>query len=46
VQRGHKDVYWFGSNIPMSSGELLVSLALGSVVWVTNGRERDELLGL
>jgi hypothetical protein len=30
----------------MSSGELLVLLALGSIVGVTNGRERDELPGL
>jgi hypothetical protein len=46
VQRGHEDVYWFGLNVTMSSGELLVLLALVSVVGVTNGRERDELLGL
>jgi hypothetical protein len=46
VQRGHKDVYWFGQNVPMSSGELLVLLGLGSVAGVTNGRERDELPGL
>jgi hypothetical protein len=46
VQRGHEDVYWFGLNIPTSSGELLMLLALESVVGITNGRERDELLGL
>jgi hypothetical protein len=32
VQRGHEDVYWFGLNVPMSSGKLLMLLALGSVV--------------
>jgi hypothetical protein len=32
VQKGHEDVYWFGLNVPTSSGELLVLLALGSVV--------------
>jgi hypothetical protein len=37
VHRGHKDVYWFGLNVPTSSGELLVLLALGSIVGVTNG---------
>jgi hypothetical protein len=46
VQRGHEDVYWFGQNVPTSGGELFVLLALGSVVGVTNDRERDELLGL
>jgi hypothetical protein len=46
VQRGHKVVYWFGLNVPTSSGELLMLLALGSVVGVINGRKRDELLGL
>jgi hypothetical protein len=30
----------------MSSGELFVLLALGSVVGVINEREREELLGL
>jgi hypothetical protein len=38
VQRGHEDVYWFRLNVPTSSGELLVLLALGSVVGVTNSR--------
>jgi hypothetical protein len=46
MQRGHKDVYWFGLNVPTSSDELLILLALGSVVGVTNGRERDEIPGL
>jgi hypothetical protein len=46
VQRGHENVYWFRLNVPTSSGELLVLLALLSVVGVTNGRERDELPGL
>jgi hypothetical protein len=46
VQRGHEHVYWFRQNVPMSSGELFVLLVLGSVVGVTNNRERDELLGL
>jgi hypothetical protein len=46
VQRGHEDVYWFGLNVPTSSGELLVLLALESIVGVINDRERDEILGL
>jgi hypothetical protein len=46
VQRGHEDVYWFGLNVPMSSDELLVLRALGSIVGVTYGQERDELPGL
>jgi hypothetical protein len=45
VQIGHEDVYWFGLNVPMSSDELLVLLALWSIVGVTNGQERDELSG-
>jgi hypothetical protein len=46
VQRGREDVYWFGWNVPTSSDELFVLLLLGSVVGVTNDRERDELPGL
>jgi hypothetical protein len=46
VQRGHENVYWVRLNVPTSSGKLLMLLALLSVVGVTNGRERDELLGL
>jgi hypothetical protein len=46
VQRGDKDVYWFGRNVPTSSGELFMLLALEFIVGVTNGRERDEVLGL
>jgi hypothetical protein len=46
VQRGHEDVYWFGLNVPTSSGELFVLLVLRSIVGVTNGRKRDELPGL
>jgi hypothetical protein len=46
VQRGHEDVYWFGPNVSTSSGELLVLLALGFVVGVTNDRESDELPSL
>jgi hypothetical protein len=46
VQRGHKNIYWFGLNIPTSSDELLMLLALWSIAGVTNGRERDELPGL
>jgi hypothetical protein len=46
VQRGHEDVYWFERNVPTSSGNLFVLLALGSVVGVTNDRERNELPGL
>jgi hypothetical protein len=46
VQRGHEDVYWFGQKVPTSSGELFVLLTLGSIVGVTNDRERDELLGI
>jgi hypothetical protein len=46
VQRGHEDVYWFGRNVPISSGELLVLLALEFVVGVINKRERDELPSL
>jgi hypothetical protein len=46
VQRGNRDVYWFGRNVTTSSDERFVLLALGSVVGVTNDRERDELLGL
>jgi hypothetical protein len=46
VQRGHKNIYWFGLNVPTSSGELLMLLALGSIVGVTNDRERDEVLVL
>jgi hypothetical protein len=38
VQRGHENVYWFGLNVPTSSGELLMLLALWSVVGVTNDR--------
>jgi hypothetical protein len=34
--RGHKDVYWFGQNIPTSSFKLLVLPALKCIVWVTN----------
>jgi hypothetical protein len=44
VQRGHKDVYWFEQNVPMSSGELFVLLALWFAIGVTNGRERDKIL--
>jgi hypothetical protein len=36
VQREHEDIYWFGRNVPTSSGKLFVLLALGSVVGVTN----------
>jgi hypothetical protein len=43
VQRGHENVYWFGRNVPTSSGEQLVLLALEFVVGVTNDRERDRL---
>jgi hypothetical protein len=43
VQRGYEDVYWFERNVPTSSGNLFVLLALGSVVGVTNDRERNEL---
>jgi hypothetical protein len=46
MQRGHENVYWFGPNVPTSSGERLVLLALEFVVGVTNGRERDRFLGL
>jgi hypothetical protein len=46
VQRGYDDLYWFRRNVPTSSGELFVLLALGSIVGVTKDRERDELLGL
>jgi hypothetical protein len=46
VQRGHENIYWFGLNVPTSSGELLVLLALGFITGVTNCRERDELPGL
>jgi hypothetical protein len=46
MQRRHEDVYWFGRNVPTSSGELFVLLALEFAVVVTNGRERDELLSL
>jgi hypothetical protein len=28
VQRGHKNIYWFGRNVPTSSGGQLVLLAL------------------
>jgi hypothetical protein len=35
VQRGHEDVYWFGQNVPASSGERLVLLALEFIVGVT-----------
>jgi hypothetical protein len=45
AHRGHKDVRWFGLNVPTSSGEQLVLLAL-FVVGVTNGRERKVFLGL
>jgi hypothetical protein len=41
-----QNVYWFELNVPTSSGELPMLLALWSVVRVTNGRETDELLGL
>jgi hypothetical protein len=34
--RGHKDIYWFGQNVPTSSLRLLVLLALMFVVGVTN----------
>jgi hypothetical protein len=46
VQREYEDVYWFGRNVPTSSGELFVLFALGSIVGVRNDRERDELPGL
>jgi hypothetical protein len=46
VQREHEEVYLFRLNVPTSSGELLVLLALRSIVGVINGRERDELPGL
>jgi hypothetical protein len=46
VQRGHEDVYWFEWNVPTSSGEMFVLLALEFVVGITNGRERDELPSL
>jgi hypothetical protein len=46
VQRGHKNVYWFGLNVPTSSGWLLVLLALWSIAGVTNSQERDELPSL
>jgi hypothetical protein len=46
VQRGHEDVYWFGQNVPTSSGELFVLLAHISVVEVINDQERDELTSL
>jgi hypothetical protein len=46
VQRGQEDVYWFEQNVPTSSGELFVLLALGSLVEVINEREREELPGL
>jgi hypothetical protein len=39
-------VYWFGRNVPKSSGKLFVLLALEFVVGVTNDRERDELPSL
>jgi hypothetical protein len=42
VQRGHENVYWFGQNVPTSSDERLVLLALGFVVEVTNSRERGS----
>jgi hypothetical protein len=35
VQRGHEDVYWFGRNVPASSDERLVLLALEFIVGVT-----------
>jgi hypothetical protein len=46
VQRGQEDIYWLGWNIPTSSGEMFVLLALRSVVEVTNKREREELPSL
>jgi hypothetical protein len=46
VQRGHEGVYWFGPNVPTSSGELFMLLALRFGVEVTNDRERDELPSL
>jgi hypothetical protein len=46
VQREHKDVYWFRWNVPTSSDELFVLLALEFEVGATNGRERDELPSL
>jgi hypothetical protein len=46
VQRGHKDVYWFERNVPTSSGELFMLLALESIVGLTNNREKDELPSL
>jgi hypothetical protein len=46
VQRGHEDVYWFGWNVPTSSGELFMLLALEFAVGVINSRERDELPSL
>jgi hypothetical protein len=45
VQRGHKNVYWLGLNIPTSSGDPLVLLALWSIAGVINGRERNDFLG-
>jgi hypothetical protein len=46
VQRGHEDVYWFGWNVPTSSGELFVLLALEFASEITNGRERNEVPSL
>jgi hypothetical protein len=46
VQRGHDNVYWLERNVPMSSGEMFMLLALGFVIGVINSRERDKLLSL
>jgi hypothetical protein len=46
VQRGHEDIYWLERNVSMSSGELFMLLAPGSIVEVTNNRGRDELPSL
>jgi hypothetical protein len=37
VQREHENVYWFEQNVPTSSGDWLMLLALEFVVEVTNG---------
>jgi hypothetical protein len=34
---GHKEIYWFGKNVPTSSLRLLMLPALKFVVGVTNG---------